>query len=127
MIAAFALIDDGVPALILEEERFNREKHTQEFPRYVVEPHAMPPRTRDQCRQVRCPLQSFRPRPSVVGITIEQDQRRLRLTWQERGGPLVKVPDRKGFGSLLIELTGQGNTSVDFRPDGVSCLLELPL
>src|SRR5215468_4150847 len=37
MIAAFALIDDGVPALILEEERFNREKHTQEFPRLSLE------------------------------------------------------------------------------------------
>src|SRR5262249_46939199 len=101
MIAAFALIDDGVPALILEEERFNREKHTQEFPRYVVEPHAMPPRTRDQCRQVRCPLQSFRPRPSVVAITIEQDQRRLRLIWQEHGGPL-KVPTERASVLCLL-------------------------
>ena len=33
--SGIALLDDGVPALILEEERINREKHTQEFPRYV--------------------------------------------------------------------------------------------
>jgi len=35
--SGIALIDDGVPALILEEERFNREKHTQEFPRLSLE------------------------------------------------------------------------------------------
>ena len=60
-------------------------------------------------------------------LSVEQDQRRLCLTWQEKGGPPVKLPDRKGFGSLLVELTGQGKTCVDFRPDGVRCLLELPL
>src|SRR5262245_46903005 len=60
-------------------------------------------------------------------LCVEPDQRRLCLTWQEKGGPPVKLPDRKGFGSLLIELTREGQTSVDFRPDGVSCLLELPL
>jgi carbamoyltransferase len=30
--AGLALIEDGVPTVILEEERFNREKHTLEFP-----------------------------------------------------------------------------------------------
>jgi carbamoyltransferase len=32
-----ALLDDGVPALVLEEERFNREKHTLAFPRLALE------------------------------------------------------------------------------------------
>jgi len=32
-----ALLDDGVLVLVLEEERFNREKHTQEFPRHSLE------------------------------------------------------------------------------------------
>jgi carbamoyltransferase len=27
-----ALLEDGVPTLVLEEERFNREKHTRRFP-----------------------------------------------------------------------------------------------
>ena len=32
-----ALLDDGVPVLIIEEERLNREKHTQEFPTLALE------------------------------------------------------------------------------------------
>src|SRR5215475_12766848 len=35
--AGLALLEDGVPVLVLEEERFNREKHTQEFPRLSLE------------------------------------------------------------------------------------------
>jgi carbamoyltransferase len=30
-------LEDGVPVLVLEEERFNREKHTQKFPRLSLE------------------------------------------------------------------------------------------
>jgi carbamoyltransferase len=30
--SGLALLSDGIPTLILEEERFNREKHTQRFP-----------------------------------------------------------------------------------------------
>ena len=33
----------------------------------------------------------------------EADQRRLHLTWQEAGGPPVKEPRHRGFGSLLIQ------------------------
>jgi len=34
---------------------------------------------------------------------------------------------RKGFGSLLIEATGQSGTRIDFHPDGISCALRLAL
>jgi PAS domain S-box-containing protein len=60
----------------------------------------------------------------VVGAL---EERRLLLTWQEMGGPPVTVPERKGFGSLLVQATGDGETCVDFRPDGVRCLLDLSL
>jgi two-component sensor histidine kinase len=53
------------------------------------------------------------------------DERRLRLTWQEHGGPPVKVPRHNGFGSLLIQSAGEGATCLEFRPDGIRCLLEL--
>jgi PAS domain S-box-containing protein len=53
------------------------------------------------------------------------NQRRLRLTWLENGGPPVKAPKRNGFGSLLIQSSGEGETCLDFRPDGLRCLLEL--
>jgi two-component sensor histidine kinase len=54
-------------------------------------------------------------------------KRRLRLMWIEVGGPPVKVPERKGFGSLLIKSTGEAETSVDFHPDGLRCRLDLSL
>ena len=49
------------------------------------------------------------------------ERRNVRLTWRETGGPPVAVPKRKGFGSLLIE--SSGDSRVDFRPDGVRCSL----
>ncbi|PXA93165.1 histidine kinase [Nostoc sp. 3335mG] len=45
----------------------------------------------------------------------------LSLTWQERGGPPVRAPSRRGFGSKLLRLglTGNGNSEVCFEADGV--------
>ena len=60
----------------------------------------------------------------VVG---DAERRRLRLTWQEQDGPTVHAPQRKGFGSLLIQSTGEAETCIDFRPDGVRCVLDLSL
>jgi len=54
-------------------------------------------------------------------------ERRVKLSWRESGGPAVTAPERKGFGSLLIETSGGGETCVDYRPDGVRCRLEVPL
>jgi two-component sensor histidine kinase len=60
-------------------------------------------------------------------VAEQTERRRLRLTWQEAGGPPVKRPERKGFGSLLIQSTGEADTGIDFHPDGVRCLLDLSL
>jgi len=50
---------------------------------------------------------------------------RLDLTWTERGGPPVKPPTDRGFGSRLIErgLAAElsGSAAIDFQPDGVVC------
>ena len=35
--AGLALLNDGVPTIVLEEERFNREKHTRKFPFFSLE------------------------------------------------------------------------------------------
>jgi two-component sensor histidine kinase len=51
------------------------------------------------------------------------DRRKVRITWQETGGPPVAVPQRKGFGSLLIASSSEGESAVDYRPDGVRCLI----
>ena len=50
---------------------------------------------------------------------------RLDLTWTERGGPPVRPPTDRGFGSRLIErgLAAElsGSAAIDFHPDGVIC------
>ncbi|HEX7761903.1 MAG TPA: HWE histidine kinase domain-containing protein, partial [Caulobacteraceae bacterium] len=49
------------------------------------------------------------------------------LVWQERGGPPVIVPQRRGFGCTLLErVTGRelgGSAVLEFRPAGVRALL----
>jgi PAS domain S-box-containing protein len=54
---------------------------------------------------------------------------KVRLSWQETGGPPVTPPQRKGFGSVLVEqsFAGSGETLFDFQPDGLRCSLELSL
>ena len=56
---------------------------------------------------------------------------RLRLRWQETGGPPVHPPTRTGFGSRMIEralATEIGGTAqIDYRPDGVVFTAEAPL
>jgi PAS domain S-box-containing protein len=56
-------------------------------------------------------------------------QHKVRLLWREHGGPRVRVPTRKGFGSLLIEQSfgGEGTSRVDFKPDGLKWSLDLSL
>jgi len=54
----------------------------------------------------------------------------LSLEWTERGGPPVSAPDRRGFGSTLIQhsMAGDGaRITSDFAPEGVSWTLTLPL
>ena len=60
----------------------------------------------------------------------EDDAQNVRLTWRELGGPLVVPPERKGFGSFLIERAlqgGGGNAKLDYSPNGLICTLEVAL
>ena len=54
----------------------------------------------------------------------------LRLSWIERGGPVVTPPRRKGFGHVVIEsMVGQsldGQVSMDFDRLGLSWVLSIP-
>ncbi|HYF89503.1 PAS domain S-box protein [Azospirillum sp.] len=55
---------------------------------------------------------------------------RLGLRWQERGGPPVRPPSRRGFGSTVmrasVERQLQGQVSLDWNPDGLVCELTIP-
>jgi PAS domain S-box-containing protein len=56
---------------------------------------------------------------------------RLHLHWRELGGPPVTPPDRRGFGTRMIEraLAAElgGSADIEFLPDGISCTVEAPL
>lgn len=70
-----------------------------------------------------------------VHVSIATDgaepEPRLTMIWTERGGPPVKTPDRRGFGSLLLNrlLASQlgGQVAIDYQPAGIVARLELVL
>jgi two-component system CheB/CheR fusion protein len=58
----------------------------------------------------------------------DEGQRRVLLTWKERGGPRITPPDRAGFGSALIERSVPGATvERRFEAEGFECTIDLPL
>ncbi len=71
-----------------------------------------------------------------VDLTWKIDHRgsqpRLRLLWEEIGGPAVMPPTRRGFGSTMIERSlksyFRGEAKLEYRPEGlrfeVDCELE---
>jgi two-component sensor histidine kinase len=56
---------------------------------------------------------------------------RIRLRWQESDGPPVRRPNRRGFGSRLIERSLsqdlQGRARIEFAPGGVVCEVDASL
>jgi two-component sensor histidine kinase len=64
-------------------------------------------------------------------IANNQQGPRLNLSWIETGGPAVHTPDRKGFGSTLIERSIayelKGTTELSFDASGVICRIEIAL
>jgi two-component sensor histidine kinase len=69
---------------------------------------------------------------TVAWQRMEEDGApRLHLEWREEGGPPVTPPERRGFGSRLIErgLAGElnGQVALWFDPAGLRCTVEAPL
>jgi two-component sensor histidine kinase len=65
-----------------------------------------------------------------VTWTIDDDKQRLRLTWTERGGPLVQPPTRRSFGTRMMESLGQqlnGEVELSYEPSGFVYSLDVPL
>jgi two-component sensor histidine kinase len=71
-------------------------------------------------------------RVTVVSKVIGSgDATQLIVEWNERGGPPVTIPTRRGFGGRLLEqgLAGElaGKVRLDYRVEGLSCRMELPM
>jgi len=64
-------------------------------------------------------------------ISENAGRRLLHLDWIEHGGPPVRPPARKGFGTRLIERSlnpaRNGAVSLDYRESGLACHIAMPL
>jgi PAS domain S-box-containing protein len=64
-------------------------------------------------------------------LAAEGAARRLKLCWREAGGPPVHPPQRKGFGTRLLErgLSHELEAAVhlDYRPAGLVCKIDIPI
>jgi two-component sensor histidine kinase len=61
---------------------------------------------------------------------IDSEAQRLKLTWTEVGGPLVKTPTRRSFGTRMIESLGKqlhGSVRASYLSSGLTYVLEVPL
>ncbi len=66
-----------------------------------------------------------------ITATVDESQTQFRLSWTESGGPPVRPPSRRGFGTRLIEHSFvrqlQGEAQLTFEPSGVVCVLDIPV
>jgi len=65
-----------------------------------------------------------------IGWTLDPTTRRLLLTWVERNGPAVRAPDKRSFGTRLVETLGKqlkGDVHLGYEPGGFTYALDVPL
>ena len=66
-----------------------------------------------------------------ITATVDDAGKQFRLRWSEKGGPIVRPPTHRSFGTRLIEHSFvsqlQGAAHLSFQPTGVVCLLDIPL
>jgi two-component sensor histidine kinase len=62
--------------------------------------------------------------------SIDERENRIRLRWQETGGPRARKPRRPGVGLQLIEglitYEAGGRLNMAFEPTGLRCEMDLP-
>jgi two-component sensor histidine kinase len=62
---------------------------------------------------------------------LDEDAHRFKLVWEEKGGPIVKEPTRRSFGTRLIEQSLarllHGDARLRFERSGVICECDFPL
>lgn len=63
--------------------------------------------------------------------TSNKARPRLTMRWQERDGPIVAPPTRRGFGSWMIERGPAnelgGEVQIWYEPAGLVCTLDISL
>jgi len=65
-----------------------------------------------------------------IAWTLDPATERLHLKWTEKNGPAVRVPDKRSFGTRLIETLGRqlkGDVRLTYEPGGFVYALDVPL
>jgi len=66
-----------------------------------------------------------------IAAIVDASLNQFQMTWTELGGPAVKEPTRRSFGTRLIEHSFarqlNGKAHLSFEPSGVVCILDIPL
>jgi two-component sensor histidine kinase len=65
-----------------------------------------------------------------IAWRLDPDGQHLDLTWTEKNGPEVRAPDRRSFGTRLIETLGKqlkGDVRLTYEPGGFVYALNVPL
>jgi two-component sensor histidine kinase len=66
-----------------------------------------------------------------VDISVQAHDGQVRIVWRETGGPPVVAPERRGFGSRLLQrgVAAElgGTVEMDFAPTGLICTIEAPI
>jgi two-component sensor histidine kinase len=66
-----------------------------------------------------------------INGTIDETNNQFCLRWKEQGGPCVRPPTRRGFGTRLIQQSFvhqfHGAVRLSFDPLGVACEIDIPL
>jgi|ERR1700755_681806 two-component sensor histidine kinase len=62
--------------------------------------------------------------------TLDQQTERLHLTWTEKNGPTVRPPEKRGFGTWLIETLGRqlnGDVQLTYASTGFMYAFDVPI
>jgi two-component sensor histidine kinase len=65
-----------------------------------------------------------------IAWTVDPKTQRLHLKWIEKNGPVVRAPDKRSFGTRLIETLGKqlkGDVRLTYEPSGFVYALDVPL
>jgi two-component sensor histidine kinase len=65
-----------------------------------------------------------------IAWTVDPTTQRLHLTWTERNGPAVRAPEKRSFGTRLIETLGRqlkGDVHLTYEPSGFVYRFDVPL
>jgi len=65
-----------------------------------------------------------------IAWTLNPEAQRLHLTWTEKNGPEVHAPQKRRFGTRLIETLGRqltGDVHLTYEPAGFVYAFDVPL